>query len=309
MRVLLTGGSGMVGRNLLADPRAAAHEIFAPARAELDLTDAASCRRFVADLAPDLVIHCAGVVGGIQANIDGGARFLSENLAIGLSVTAAAHAARVPRLINLASSCIYPAGIETPIREDRLLTGALEPTNEGYALAKLATWKLVRAFGREIPGAAWRTFVPPNLYGRFDHFDARRSHLMAAAILKIDGALRDGRRSLEIWGDGSARREFLFAGDLADFIWRFCDRLEELPETLNVGVGEDRTVDDIYRAVAAAMGFRGGFTHDPTRPVGVMRKLLDVSGQQRLGWSPPTSLAQGLAAACGWFRESYRFLD
>ncbi|MBV8681554.1 MAG: NAD-dependent epimerase/dehydratase family protein [Caulobacteraceae bacterium] len=304
MRILLTGGSGMVGRNILADPRAEAHEIFAPARAELDLTDAAACRRFVAELAPDLVIHCAGVVGGIQANIDGGGRFLSENLAIGLSVVGAAHAARVPRLINLASSCVFPAGAQIPLREDRLLTGSLEPTNEGYALAKLATWKLVQAFGREIRGSTWRTLIPPNLYGRFDHFDSRRSHMMAAAILKIDEALRAGRNRVQIWGDGAARREFLCAADLADFIWRYCGRLDQLPETLNVGVGEDRTVDDYYRALATAMGYRGAFIHDRARPVGVMRKVLDVSGQQRLGWSPPTPLADGLAVAVAWFREA-----
>jgi GDP-L-fucose synthase len=305
MRIFLAGGSGMVGRNILADPRAAAHEIWAPTRAQLDLTDATACRRYVADLAPDLLIHCAAVVGGIQANIEGGGRFLGENLAIGLSVIGAAHAARVPRLINLASSCIYPAGIQTPIGEDRLLTGSLEPTNEGYALAKLATWKLVQTLGREIPGATWRTLVPPNLYGRFDHFHPTRSHLMAAAILKIDAAAREGRPVVEIWGDGAARREFLFAADLADFIWRFADRLVELPETLNVGVGEDRTIDDYYRAVARAVGYRGGFAHDLTRPVGVRRKLLEVSGQRRLGWSPPTPLEEGLAAAVAWFREVF----
>jgi len=304
MRILLTGGTGMVGRNILADPRAEAHEIWAPSRAELDLLDAGACRRFVADLAPDLVIHCAAVVGGIQANIDGGGRFLGENLAIGLSVIGAARAAQVPRLINLASSCIYPVGAESPIPEHRLLSGALEPSNEGYALAKLATWKMVQSYGREVAGATWRTLVPPNLYGRFDHFHARRSHMMAAAILKIDTALREGRGSVEIWGDGAARREFLFAADLADFVWRFCDRLGELPETMNVGVGGDQAIDEYYEAVAAAMGYRGGFTHDLARPVGVRRKLLDVSGQRRLGWSPPTSLAQGLAAAVAWFRET-----
>jgi GDP-L-fucose synthase len=304
MRILLTGGAGMVGRNILADPHAEAHEVLAPRRSELDLTDAAHCRRYVADARPDLVIHCAAVVGGIQANIDGAARFLQENLAIGLAVIGAAHAAETPRLINLASSCIYPKGLEDPITEDRLLTGALESTNEGYALAKLAAWKLVQTLGRDIPGSAWRTLVPPNLYGRWDHFDARRSHMMAAAILKIDAALRNGRPSVEIWGDGEARREFLFAADLADFVWRFCERLEDLPETLNVGVGEDLSISGYYEAVAQAMGYRGRFEHDLARPVGVRRKLLDVSGQRRLGWSPPTPLREGLAAAVAHFREA-----
>jgi GDP-L-fucose synthase len=302
MRILITGAAGMVGRNLIADPRALEHEILSPTRQALDLRDAGACKDYVAQARPDLIIHAAAVVGGIQANIDGAGRFLQENLAIGLAVVGAAHAARTPRLINLASSCIYPKGLEAAITEDRLLTGALEPTNEGYALAKLATWKLAQTLGAELPGALWRTLVPPNLYGRWDHFDARRSHMIAAAILKVDRAMQEGRGSVEIWGDGEARREFLFAADLADFVWSVCDRLEDLPPTLNVGVGEDRTVNDYYRAVAAEMGYRGRFEHDLTRPVGVRRKLLDVSGQARLGWAPKTALNVGVAAAVGYYR-------
>ena len=135
-----------------------------------------------------------------------------------------------------------------------LLSGPLEPTNEGYALAKIAAWKLTQAICRETPGLVWRTLIPPNLYGPLDHFDPLRSHLVAASILKIEQAMREGRGEVEIWGDGSARREFLFAADLADFIWSFHDRLEDLPDTLNVGVGADATVDDYYRAAARRSG-------------------------------------------------------
>jgi GDP-L-fucose synthase len=290
----------MVGRNLLADSRAAGRDILAPSREELDLTDAVACQAFLLREKPDMVIHLAALVGGIQANLDAPARFLADNLAMGLNLLTAAARAEVPRLINLGSSCMYPRDRDDALTEAMLLTGPLEPTNEGYALAKLAAWKLTEALGA---GRLWRTLIPPNLYGRFDHFDARRSHLVAAAILKVDQAMSDGRDEVEIWGDGQARREFMFAGDLADFLWTFHDRLDVLPPTLNVGVGEDATIDEHYGLAAAAMGYRGGFRHDLRRPVGMRRKLLDVAVQNRLGWRPSTTLAAGIEAAVAHFRH------
>ena len=302
MKILVTGAGGMVGRNLLADRRAADHHILAPTRAELDLTDAVACRTWMDRERPDMVIHLAGRVGGIQANIDAPAAFLADNLAIGLNVLTATRRAGVARLINLGSSCMYPRDHDGALRETDLLTGPLEPTNEGYALAKIAAWKLTLAMTAEDPRLVWRTLIPPNLYGPHDHFDPVNSHLMAAAILKIETASREGRRTVEIWGDGQARREFMFAGDLTDFIWRFHDRLEDLPETLNVGVGNDATVNDYYAAAAHALGWTGEFHHDLTRPVGMTRKLLDVSGQIRLDWRPATSLDGGLEATLSWRR-------
>ena len=303
MKILVTGAAGMVGRNLLADPRARRHDILAPSRSVLDLTDSVACEAFLMREKPHLVIHLAAVVGGLQAHIEAPATFLADNLAIGLNLLGAARRAAIPQLINLGSSCMYPRDREGALTEDQLLTGPLEPTNEGYALAKLAAWKLTLAFGREAPGRLWRTLIPPNLYGPHDRFGPERSHLVAAAIKKIDDALRSEAGEVEIWGDGTARREFMFAGDLADFIWRFHDRLEELPETLNVGVGVDATVADYYRAVAAASGYRGAFRHDVGRPVGMTRKLLDVAGQTRLGWRPATSLMEGIAKAVAAYRR------
>ena len=303
MKILVTGAAGMVGRNLLADPRSRRHLILAPSRNELDLTDSIACDAYLVRERPDLVVHLAAVVGGLQAHIDTPAPFLADNLAIGLNLLTAARRSGTPRLINIASSCMYPRDRLGALREDQLLTGPLEPTNEGYALAKIAAWKLTQAFGRETPGRCWRTLIPPNLYGPHDRYDPARSHLLAAAIAKIDHALSIGAPEVEIWGDGTARREFMFAGDLADFIWRFHDRLEDLPETLNVGVGEDVTVNDYYRTVAAVMGYRGGFRHDLGRPVGMRRKLLDVTGQARLGWRPATHLLDGVSAAVAALRS------
>ncbi len=305
MKIWITGADGMVGRNLRADPRAAEHEILAPTRRELDLTDAAATRAFVVRHEPHLIINTAGLVGGIQANMAAQARFLGENLAIGLNVLNAAAEVGTPRLINLGSSCMYPRDLAGRLSEDRLLTAPLEPTNEGYALAKIAVCKLTSALAGEDERRQWRTIIPCNLYGAFDHYDPARSHLMAAILAKVDRAMRDGAGSVEIWGDGEARREFLFAGDLADFIWRFHDRLAEVPDVINVGAGEDATINAYYLAVAAALGYSGTFTHDLARPVGMRRKLLDVAAQTRLGWRPATPLNVGLLAAAADLRRRY----
>lgn len=302
MRILITGAGGMVGRNLLADPRAGEHEILHPSRLELDLRDATRTMAYVDARRPDLIIHLAAVVGGIQANIDAPARFLADNLAIGLSLMTAARRAGTRGLLNLGSSCMYPRAIDAPLTESLLFSGPLEPTNEGYAVAKLATWKLAQAFGQEAPGLVWRTLIPPNLYGAFDTFDPVRSHLVAAAILKIQTASRNGRGEVEIWGDGAARREFMFAADLADFIWTHLGRLEDLPPVMNVGVGGDRTVDEYYQTIAGVLGFDGAFTHDPGKPTGMGRKLLDITVQTALGWRAPTPLAAGVRIAADHFR-------
>jgi GDP-L-fucose synthase len=303
VKILVTGASGMVGRNLLADPRAGAHAIVQPSRRDLDLTDGAACHAYLARERPDLVIHLAALVGGIQANIDNPARFLSENLAMGVNLLGAARAAGVRRLINLGSSCMYPKDLAGLLSEDRLLSGPLEPTNEGYALAKIAAWKLCLAMNQETPSLRYVTLIPPNLYGLHDRYDPHWSHLIAAAILKIDTAVSAGRGEVEIWGDGLARREFLFAGDLADFVWRWHDRLDDLPETLNVGWGMDLTVTEYYEAIARCLGYDGVYIHDTQNPTGMRSKRLDVSVQSRLGWSPPTPLAKGIAIAVADYRS------
>lgn len=303
MKIFVTGSAGMVGRNVLGDPRAADHEILATTRAELDLTDASGTAAYVARHQPDLILHFAARVGGIQANIDTPELYLSENLAMGLSVLSAANKVGTPRLINLGTSCMYPMGPIRPLHPRNLLDGRLEPTNEGYALANLATWKLTETLGRATPGATWRTIIPPNLYGPHDRFDPVRSHLIPAAILKIDAAIAAGDNKVTIWGDGSARREFMFAADLADFIWRFHDRLDALPETMNVGVGTDHSVDEYYRVIAHHMGYGGRFAHDLTRPTGIAHKLLDVVVERELGWTPPTDLHDGIAATTAFYRR------
>ena len=300
MKVLLTGGRGMVGRNVREAAGAAAHEVLAPGRDELNLFDGAAVDAYLARHKPDLIIHAAGRVGGIAANIKNPVAFLVENLDIGRNVILGAARAGVPRLINLSSSCMYPRDAENPLREAQVLTGTLEPTNEGYAIAKIAAMKLCRYITTENPALAYKTLIPCNIYGRHDHFDLERGHLVAAVITKLDQARRDGAAEIDIWGAGTARREFMYAGDLADAIWRAAESYDGLPEVMNVGVGDDHSVNDYYQTIAEVVGFTGRFTHDLTKPAGMARKLMDVSGMKAWGYTPATSLKEGLA-------QTYRY--
>lgn len=302
--LLVTGGGGMVGRNVVERATAAGWRVFAPPRRELDLLDAAATRRYVAALAPDAIVHAAGRVGGIQANLADPVGFLVENVDLARNVVLAAREARVPRLLNVASSCMYPADSDRPLREEQLLTGPLEPTNEGYALAKLYATRLCEYVSRQDPACRYRTVIPCNLYGRYDKFDPAVSHLVAAIVRKVHDAKQAGASEVEIWGDGRARREFMYAGDLAEFVVVALARFDALPDVLNVGTGDDRTIDDYYATVAEVVGWRGAFRHDPSRPVGMRRKLTDVTRLRAFGWTAPTDLRTGVERTYEYFLEA-----
>ncbi|WP_347266559.1 GDP-L-fucose synthase [Paracoccus sp. (in: a-proteobacteria)] len=301
MRLLITGGSGMVGRNLRDHPGAGTWQVLAPTRAELDLGDGAALRSWLARHRPDAVVHAAGLVGGIQANMAEPWRYLAENARIGLNLITACREAGVPRLINLCSSCAYPRDLGRDLREEQILTGPLEPTNEGYALAKIMALRLVEYALREEPGLGWRTLIPCNLYGPHDKFDPARSHLLPAIVHKIHQAKAQGRDTVEIWGDGTARREFLYAGDLAEAILRALADPLVLPPVMNVGPGQDHAINDYYRIAAEVIGWQGRFTHDLARPVGMQRKLMSVARQTAWGWAPRTTLREGIAATHAWY--------
>lgn len=300
MKILLTGASGMVGRNILESEHADLYEFLAPSSQELDLTDRRLIDLFLEAYKPEVIIHCAGLVGGIHANIARPVDFLHMNALMGLNIVCAARDHQIPRLINLASSCMYPRAAENPLREEMLLSGELEPTNEGYAIAKLMTTRLCEYVCRETPQLNYRTLIPCNLYGRFDHFETTRSHLIPAIIHKLHVAKEQNDDAVEIWGDGSARREFMYAGDLADFVYSVLPRLADLPLTMNVGVGTDYTITEYYKTAARVVGFQGDFVYDTSKPVGMKQKLMDVGSQQLFDWMPDTSLELGL-------RKTYEF--
>ncbi|MCI1014365.1 GDP-L-fucose synthase [Herbaspirillum sp. C7C2] len=303
MRIFLTGGRGMVGRNFTEHAAAVGHDILAPTSAELDLLDARAVNDWVQQQQPDVVVHAAGRVGGIQANMRDPVAFLTENLDMGRNVVLAARRAGVPRLLNLGSSCMYPRNAPNPLAEQTVLTGELEPTNEGYALAKIMVARLCDYIGRENPSLQYRTLIPCNLYGRHDKFDPKHSHLVPAVIHKIHEAKSAGRDEVDIWGSGKVRREFMYAGDLADCMWRALDHFDTLPLYLNVGLGSDLSILDYYHAVARIVGFEGKFVHDLTKPEGMAQKLVDTTRLQAWGWRATTSLESGIAQTYQFYLE------
>lgn len=293
MKLFLTGGKGMVGRNIVALATKNGIEVDAPSRQELDLSNLSSIKDYLLSSKPDVVIHCAGLVGGIQANIVAPYDYCYQNLQIGMNVVQASFDAGIKKLINLGSSCMYPRLAENPLREELVLTGELEPTNEGYAVAKVAVARLADYISQQY-GVEYKTYIPCNLYGYWDKFDPDKSHMIPAVIRKLDEAARSGNNETDIWGDGLSRREFMFAEDLADFVLFSLDKFDDIPSYINVGLGVDHTISDFYKTIAKVVGYGGTFVHDLSKPSGMKQKLVDTTKQIQLGWSPKHSLEEGI---------------
>tara|TARA_B110000977_G_C11017431_1_gene470013 strand:- start:84 stop:1007 length:924 start_codon:yes stop_codon:yes gene_type:complete len=290
--VLITGSTGMVGRNATDKLLERGFDVLAPTRKELDLIDAKEVSRYFKSNKIDIVIHAAGLVGGIQANIEKPYSFLSINAQIALNVINASIECGIKHLINLGSSCMYPKDCQDELTEDLILTGPLEPTNEGYAIAKIMASKLCDYAHSEF-GLKYKTLIPCNLFGKYDNFDPIRSHMIPAVIRKIHEASATSD-SVEIWGTGEARREFMFVEDLIDFIIWSLDNYDQLPSLINVGLGHDYSIQEYYQSIADIIGFKGDFTHDLTKPQGMKRKLCSIQKQNQLGWMPKHSLKEGL---------------
>ena len=299
--VFLTGGRGMVGRNILEHPLAESFHFIAPTSEELDLRDFSKVQEFVSYNQPDFVIHAAGLVGGIQANLASPVDFLIENLDIGRNTILASRNAGIKKLLNLSSSCIYPRNLDNPLTEDLILTGELEPTNEGYALAKIITLRLCEYIHKEDNSFQYKTFIPCNLFGRFDKFNPGYSHLIPAIIHKVHMAKVNQEQSVEIWGDGTARREFMYAGDLADAIIRALTRFDSTPDLMNIGLGFDYSINEYYETVSKVIGWYGSFLYDLSKPVGMKKKLVSTVRQKDWGWEAPTSLEKGIALAYSFY--------
>ena len=285
----------MVGRNIVEHKNAQDWDIVAPSSNELDLTNAQAVASFVLSLRPEIIVHTAGHVGGIQANIANPIMFLERNMTIGRNIIMAGYSAGVTRFLNLASTCMYPSNAQNPLHEDMILTGALEYTNEGYALAKIMATRLCQYIRREDPAIQYKTIIPCNLFGRHDKFNPKNSHLLPAIIDKIHKAKMHQKKSVEIWGDGTARREFMYAGDLADAIFRAANNIELLPELMNCGIGKDYSINEYYRTVAEVIGWEGKFFHNLSKPVGMRQKLCSIERQSVWGWSASTSLRSAIS--------------
>lgn len=304
-KILLTGGNGMVGRNILEHKAIGEFNVLAPSSRDLNLSDYNAVKNYLSIHQPDLIIHAAGRVGGIQANMREPVSFLLDNLDIGRNVVVAAHKAGIERLINLGSSCMYPRNHPEPLCEELVLKGELEPTNEGYALAKIVTARLCEYIMREDSRYQYKTLIPCNLYGRHDKFDPVHSHLLPAIIHKVHQAKINDQQNVEVWGDGTARREFMYAGDLADAVLRAINNFETLPTYMNIGLGHDFTINEYYQAAAEVMGYTGSFVHDITKPVGMARKLVSINRQQAWGWSAQSDLRTGVEKTYEFYLKEY----
>lgn len=301
-RVLVAGHRGMVGAALVRRLQGAGCTIVTVGREELDLTRQAAVGDWFAANRPQAVFVAAARVGGILANDRYPADFLHDNLMIAANVIEAAHRSGVEKLLFLGSSCIYPRLAAQPIRGDALLTGPLEPTNQWYAIAKIAGVKLVQAYRRQ-HGCDFIAAMPTNLYGPGDNFDLESSHVLPALIRKAHEARVAGAVAMPIWGSGTPRREFLHVDDLADAcVFLMMHYSDDAP--INVGSGEEVTIRELAAMVARAIGFDGAIVADPARPDGTPRKLVDSGRLRALGWQPRIALGDGIAATCRWFCET-----
>jgi GDP-L-fucose synthase len=302
-KIFIAGHRGLVGTSLV---RKLEHDGFANLltrnRAELDLRNASDVDCFFAEEKPAIVILAAAKVGGIKANSDLPVEFLLENLEMQNNVVRAAHDTGVCKLLFLGSSCIYPKHAPQPIPESALLTGPLEPTNEAYAIAKIAGIKLCQAYSREY-GANFISAMPTNLYGPNDNFDLLSSHVLPALLRKAHTAKQEKMRELVVWGSGQPRREFLHVDDLAAACVFLLESYDS-PEIVNIGCGEDISIRELAELICDIVGFKGDLAWDTTKPDGTPRKLLDVSKIHALGWRHRIELREGIARTYQWFLEN-----
>jgi GDP-L-fucose synthase len=303
LRIWVAGHRGLVGSAIVRRLRdESPAELLTASSSELDLRDPAQTEAFVERQRPDVIFLAAARVGGIHANRSAQADFLYDNLMIGSNVLRAAQRSQVTATVVLGSSCVYPRDAPQPIPESALLTGPLEPTNEGYAIAKIATLELGKMLRRQY-GLRVVSLMPSNVYGPGDNFDPLQGHVMAALIRKVATALRDGDDAIEVWGTGAPRREFVFVDDLADAAVFALKRYDD-DTHLNVGTGYDTSIADLAGLIADVAGWSGRLDFNPDMPDGTPRKLLDISRLTALGWSAPTGLREGIARTLAWYQDA-----
>jgi GDP-L-fucose synthase len=303
-KVWVAGHLGMVGSAIVRRLASEGCDILTAPRSELDLRRQADVEAWLADRRPDAIFMAAATVGGILANETRPADFLYDNIVIETNVVHAAMRTGVEKLLLLGSSCIYPRLAPQPIPEAALLTGPLEPTNQWYAVAKIAGIKLCQAYRRQY-GCDFISAMPPNLYGPNDNFDPVSSHVLPALLLKAHRAKVEGQQALEIWGTGTPRREFLYVDDLADALVHVMKTYSE-EEPLNVGAGYDVTIAEVAQTIMRVVGLAARLRFDCSKPDGTPRKLLDSGRLQKMGWKPAISLEEGVQKLYAWFLETAR---
>ena len=305
MKIYIAGHRGLVGSAIVRQiEKGSQHVFIGQTRAELDLLDRSAVFSYLAKEKPDAVIIAAAKVGGIQANNSYPVEFLSQNLQIETNLLDGAHAAGIDRVLFLGSSCVYPKFAQQPIKEEYLLTGELEKTNEAYARAKITGRQRVQAY-RSHSGHRWISAMPTNMYGPGDNFDLENSHVLPALIRKFHDAKVSGASSVTLWGSGSPKREFLHADDLGSACLFLLENYDN-DIAINVGVGEDVSIKELAEVIKKITGFEGSIEWDASKPDGTPRKLLDVSRLSDLGWKATISLEDGISSTYLWYQENQK---
>ena len=303
-KILVLGGRGLVGSAIIRELTAQGfNNILSPNSSELNLLEQEDVRNYFKESTPDIVVLAAAKVGGILANNTYRADFIFENLGIQQNVFDACHRSGIKKMLFLGSSCIYPKECPQPMKEEYLLTGPLEQTNEPYAIAKIAGLKMAESFNRQY-GCKYYSVMPTNLYGINDNYDLEKSHVIPGLIARMDVAIRNGDSEFKIWGTGTPRREFLYVDDMAKACLHVLNIEGDVPDLINIGTGEDISIGEVAKMVADKMGFKGKLVFDTSKPDGTLRKLLDVSRVKSLGWSPKVSLSEGLDRSIDFYLES-----
>jgi GDP-L-fucose synthase len=303
-KILILGSSGMVGSSLIRRVKKKNYKIFCPKKKEVDLRKYNQIYKYLKDCRPDVIVNCAAMVGGVYSNNTKPAQFIYNNLTIQTNVIHAAYKANIKKLIFLGSSCIYPRSSRQPIKEDYLLSGYLEKTNEPYAIAKIAGIKMCESYRKEY-GCNFVSVMPTNLYGYNDNFDLTNSHVMPALIRKFFEAKEGNKKEIEIWGTGSPKREFLFVDDLADAIL-IIDKKYNDSTPINVGFGKDISIKEISYKMKKLFKFKGKIKFNNKFPDGTPRKLLNINKIKKLGWKPKTTLEKGILKTMNWYKKEYK---
>tara|TARA_B110000305_G_scaffold213945_1_gene250296 strand:- start:4560 stop:5480 length:921 start_codon:yes stop_codon:yes gene_type:complete len=303
MKIIIFGGTGLVGNSLKLNPFFNNQQLFCPTSKELNATNYSDVETYISNIKPDLVINSAGLVGGILINSKNHLNFLLTNLDIGKNILIASKNNNINKLINLGTSCMYPANIDSRnISENDLLKGPLEKTNEGYALAKIVVLKIAEYINRE-NDYDYKTIIPCNLYGPFDKFEIERSHLIPAIINKIHHAKINKINNVSIWGTGKVRREFMYSKDVARFVEFTIQNWTKIPEIINLGLGYDNSVKEYYEIVAKTLNWNGSFSFDKKMPEGMKNKLMNIDILKKLKWKPSYSLDEGIIETYEYYKK------
>ncbi len=302
-KILITGIDGMLGNSLINDPRLKKYKVYKISRKNLDLTNSKKLLSYLKRIKPDLIINCAAKVGGIGANFLNNSNFLIENTKINNSLIFSAYKANIKKIINMGSSCMYPTNVKKPISENKISLANLEKTNEGYALAKIFAFKTCELINKN-KNFKYKTIVPCNIFGPKDNFNLKTGHMIPAAIKKIDFAMKNKKKFVEIWGSGKPRREFMYVQNLVDFIFVFIRKFNKMPNIINVGINKEFSIKKYYQLIGDKLNYKGKFIFNLNKPDGQMSKMIDSKYARKFGWKPNISLEEGIKRTIIYYKKT-----